>query len=359
LTDPASVGRLLVRAPNWLGDVVLALPALEALRRRFASASVTIVAREWAADLLRGHPHVDAVVVDERRRGSGSPLPVLGLARRIARERFDLAVVLSRSFASALAVRLAGVPLRAGLACQGRGALFTHSVRETEGHRLHRHHAEVFLDVARSVGAEGEARHARIVADAADEAAAMRLLVGAGLGPDEPFLAVHPGASRVERTWPAERFGSVARQAGEEHGLRILILGTSDEERVCRLAADAAGAEAACAVGAAGLRTLAAVHAKASLVLGNDSGAMHLAAATGTPVVGVFGPGDPRKTAPLAGDGAFEGVTLAFACSPCRQRFFHECRPADSGRPFCLHDLEEAQVLGAVRRQLHAARARR
>jgi lipopolysaccharide heptosyltransferase II len=347
--DPAGIGRILVRTANWLGDAVLASPALRALRDRFPGARLALLARAPLAPLFAGHPHVDEVILDRRRPGDRSPFGPLRMARHLARHRFDLAVVLSRSIESALTVRLARIPLRAGLACHSRGRLFTHPLPETWERRWERHHAELHLEVVGTLGARGEARDPLVAIPEEARVRAETRLEGIGLGQGEGYLVVHPGASRVERTWRPDGFGRVARQMAEERGWRLLVVGTQEEREICDRTTAAAGPGATPLVGVAHLPELAALHAGASLVLANDSGPMHLAAAVGTPVVGVFGPGDARKTSPLPGGAPSACVSLDFPCSPCRQRFFRECRPEASGRPFCLADLPEERVLEAMR----------
>jgi lipopolysaccharide heptosyltransferase II len=343
------VGSILVRTANWLGDVVLASPALRALRRRFPSSRMAVLARAPLAPLFAGHPHVDEVILDRRRPGDPSPLGPIRLSRQLARHRFDLAVVLSRSIESALTIRLAGIPIRAGLACHSRGRLFTHPLPETWERRWERHHAELHLEVAGTLGARGEARDPLVaIPDESQEKAEARLS-SHGLDGGAGFLVLHPGASRPERTWRPEGFGRVARELAEERGWGLLVIGTDEEEELCRRTATAAGPRAIALIGEVELAELAALHDRASLVVANDSGPMHLAAAVGTPVVGVFGPGDPRKTSPLPGGAPSACISLSFPCSPCRQRFFRECRPHSSGRPFCLADLPEERVLAAMR----------
>ena len=335
--DRGQVRRILVRQVNWLGDAVLTLPTLEALRRRFPGAELALLARGWVGGLFTGHPAVGRVI----ELPAGGALGLAGrwqLARALRAQGFDLAVVLPNSFDAALTPWLAGIGRRVGYGTDGRGWLLTDPLpcpRRAQG----RHQAERYLDLARALGAQGSAElQLPVPARARQQAEA--LLRGAGIAAGEAVLAVSPGSiyGRAKR-WPAERFATVADALVERRRARVILVGSAREGAI--LAEVAARMRQPCVnlAGRTDLPGLAGVLARARLLLANDSGAMHVAAAVGTPVVAVFGPTDADATGPLGG--AHRILREPVPCSPCLLR---EC-PIDHR---CMRRLGAERVLQEV-----------
>jgi lipopolysaccharide heptosyltransferase II len=347
--DPDAIRSLLVRSTNWIGDVVMISPALRALRAGFPAARLDVLARATVAEAYRGHPFVD-VIVEERRSGSRrhDGLPgLLRLAADLRRRRYDLAVILPKSIGAALAPALARIPRRVGYPTAGRRALLTHPVPLPQDADAI-HHVEFFLGTARWLGCPVVDRSLVFSVPESDRQAASELLAGAGWDADGAlWVAIHPGASRPERSWAAERFGEVAR-ALAARGNRILVLGAPADRDAARVVLEAAGPAAVDAVGFGGIARMAALVERCALFLGNDSGPMHVAAAIGTPTVAVFGPGVPGKTAPYVPEDRRREVTRNYPCAPCRQDFFRECSPAPSGKPWCLESVGPDEVLAAA-----------
>jgi lipopolysaccharide heptosyltransferase II len=345
---------MLVRSTNWIGDVVMISPALRALRRGFPEARLDVLARASVAGAYRHHPLVDEVVVEERRSGSrrhDGLLGVLRLARELRRRRYDLAVLLPKSMAAALAPALAGIPRRVGFATDRRGFLLTHPVALPAGSES-LHHVEFFLEPARFLGCPDDDRSLVFPLSEEDRLEAARFLEGHGMaGPERrerPLVALHPGASRKERAWPAQRFAELAAALVGD-GARLVILGAEADRPAADIVLRASPQHMLDAVGMGGIGAMAALVSQCDLFVGNDSGPMHVAAAVGTPTVSVFGPGVPHKTAPYVPQERRREVTRAFPCAPCRQDFFAECDPAPSGVPWCLESVSVQEVMDAAR----------
>lgn len=315
--DPNRVGRILVRVPNWIGDAVLSLPALEALRRVFPGRHVAVLARPWVAPLYQDHPAVDQLI----------PFPVdhsldaLGLyqaAQDLRRRRFDLALLLQNAFQAALLTLWAGIPLRLGYATDGRARLLTHAVRRPPGW-AGRHQGQYYLGLLRGLGWDAPLIEPRLNVREPDAAAAARRLAELGVAPDQPLLGVCPGAAfGPAKRWPPARFAALAGRAVQRWGLRVLLLGGGAERDACAEIAAALPAASLNLAGRTGLGEVMGLLARCRLCLGNDSGLMHLAAALGRPSLTLFTSTDPAATAPL-GSGS-RWVAAAVSCAPCLER---------------------------------------
>jgi len=354
----SSVSRILVRSTNWFGDVVMISPALRALRRGFPEAQLDVLARASIASAYQGHPLVDEVVVEERRSGSrrhDGALGVFRLAAELRRRRYDLAVLLPKSLAAALAPALARIPRRVGFPTGGRGPLLTHPVPlPADSESLH--HVEFFLGPAVFLGCPDDDRTLVFPVSEEDRRSARKFLEenGVAAGGPQPLVAIHPGSSRRERAWPAQRFAELSGRLAES-GVRLMVLGAPGDRAAASPMLQAPGNAIMDAVGIGGVGFMAALVEQCDLFVGNDSGPMHVAAAVGTATVAVFGPGAPGKTAPYVPSAQRREVSRAFPCSPCRQEFFSECDAAPSGIPWCLEAVTVQEVLDAAQELLAAS----
>lgn len=318
-TLPSCPAKALIVVPNWLGDVVLCLPALHALRELWPAAHLTLLCQAPLADWLRAQP-----IVDEVR---SYPPPGLGLranvafARGFGLEGYEVAVLFPNSFRSALLIWLARIPERIGYARDGRGLLLTQ--RPPRHHGGKRHHAEYYLDLARHCGWRGSWRPTAQLPPArvaeADRAWVEERLATARVGGGDLLVALAPGAAYgPAKRWLPDRFAAVARRLLERWPLRILLLGGLGDGAVIE---QVGGQLGAAAVNFAGLTTvgqLAAALQRCALLVTNDSGTMHLAAAVGAPVVAIFGSTDPEWTGPLGDGHRVLGANVP--CRPCFQR---------------------------------------
>ena len=272
--DPADIGSILVRQVNWVGDAILTLPALAALRRRFPQAEISVLGRPWVAGLFADQPVADRVIAyqsDGAHRGLSGRW---ALARRLRRKRFDLAVLFPNSLDAAVVPWLAGIPRRVGTPTEGRRLLLTHPVRVAP-HPAERHQVFRYLAVVRSLGADGDPTPRLAVGGEALQAAD-RLLADTGVAPGECCLAVNPGSIYGSaKRWPAERFAAAADALADRWGARVLLVGSGKEVAVLEAVARAMRHEPIRLWGRTDLRTLAAVLRRSRLLLTNDTGTMH------------------------------------------------------------------------------------
>ena len=337
-TDLEQIRKILVREVNWVGDAVLTLPALAALDRRFPRAEIAVLAKPWAAGLFAGQSAVDRVVVYQAKGSHRGLRGRWALSRELAQERFDLAVLFPNSLDAVIVPWLARVPRRVGYRTDGRGLLLTQVVarssRSAECHQVFQ-----YLELVRALGADGEAIP-RLAVGVEAERAADRLLQDLGVETGEACVAVNPGSVYGSaKRWPAERFAAVADALADSHRARILLIGSAKERDVLEAVAERMRWPPIRLGGRTDLAALAAVLKRARLLLSNDTGAMHVAAAVGTPVLAVFGPTDADATGPLGPDSRV--VREPMPCSPCLLR---EC-PIDHR---CMVAVGIAQVLHAA-----------
>jgi len=298
------IQRLLVRAPNWLGDVILSLPAVRDLRRNFPAARLAVLARGGVADLYRAVPGVDAV-----RESRGHLEDIEGL-----RGAFDAAVLLPNSFGSALAVWRAGVPERWGYATDGRGLLLTRRASVPRGVRGR---SQVYYYRAMLAGVGLDTSGAPDASLRCPEDWSAR---GAEvLGHEGPWLGLNPGAFfGTAKRWIPERYAAVGDLVSRRTGTRVAILGGQAERPLGEAIAAGMRTPVRVLCGETTLPDLVGVLSRLRLLVTNDSGPMHVAAALGVPLVAVFGSTDWRETAPFSDRARL--VREPVECAPCLLR---------------------------------------
>ena len=301
MTDPE---RLLVRTPNWIGDVVLSLPALRDLRRCFPTARLEVLARPWVGELYRAVPEVDAVV-----ESRGHAADVLAL-----RGRYDLGVLLPNSFGTALVLWRAGISERWGYATDGRGILLTRSCRVPAGVRG-RNQVYYYRAMLEGLGLAVEGAPDASLACPEDWAARGRAL----LGGEGPWIGVNPGAFYgAAKRWRPERFAAAADLVARRTGASVAIVGGAAERPLGEAIAGQLRAPSRVLCGETTLGELVGLLKHLRVLLTNDSGPMHLAAALGTPLVAVFGSTDWTETSPVSDRARV--VREETACAPCLLR---------------------------------------
>ncbi|MCU0228897.1 MAG: lipopolysaccharide heptosyltransferase II [Bryobacterales bacterium] len=316
----SSASGVLVRAPNWLGDAVMSLPAVEALRAATRGEHLAVLARPVVADIYRLSGHCDDVIVLPGPRAAGGWRAVLRTARGLRAQRFRLGFVLPNSFESALTMRLAGVGECVGYARDGRGLLLHRAVALPAKGEIPRHEAYYYLEMLRRLGiAEALPKDAvpRLQLSASSLARGREVLARAGI--HQPPIAVSPGAANSRaKQWPPDFFAEAACQAAVQHAAPVALFGTPTESQLCDEIAQAIGArgvEVQSLAGSTSLADFICAIAACRVLLTNDSGGMHVAAAAGVPTVAVFGPTIEEETGPL---GAHTRVIRQpVECSPC------------------------------------------
>jgi heptosyltransferase II len=312
--------RIALRAPNWLGDAVMALPAMAALRRTFKEDDVTIV----------GLPSVLTIFQEEHDVAPAGVLAIAPGAGRaastsLAAGNFDRIVLFTNSFGSAWVARRAGVRERWGFGGRGRGVLLTRAVAKPS--KTERgHHVDFYRTLARRLDAtDGLDSAPRLAARQATRAKALETLQRAGVDSARPLAVFAPGAAYGHaKRWLPDRVADVALRLVRDRGAAAVLVGAPDDRdtgRAIESSLRAAGADdrrhIVNLIGRTDVRGLIGMLAVAKLVIANDSGAAHMSAAMGVPTITIFGPTDERGSAPVG-----PGLALSHDvfCRPCMLR---------------------------------------
>jgi heptosyltransferase-2 len=333
VTPPIDLGlvrRVVLRCPNWLGDTVMAVPTLRGLRDRLPGAELWCVG-PWVGTILEAEPGIARRLAAPREwRGR------LDLVRTLRAATPDLVVLLPNSLESALVGWLSGARWRVGHAVGGRGPLLTHRVPPTAAPT---HQVAVYLALLAPIGLGTPVVAPRLAVAPARRSEARRLLGEVGVTHRDRPVAIQLGAGfGPAKLWPTERVADLARRL-EGEGVRVVFLGDRPATPILRGVEARLGRPARHLVGRDHPALLPALLAEVGVLVGPDSGPAHVAAAVGVPAVTLFGPTDPRLTAPL-GD---EHVALwrKPACAPC----FRRACPIDHR---CLTALTVDEVATAV-----------
>lgn len=322
--------RILVRSSNWLGDAVMSVPAIRAIRAGRPDARITVLAPAKLADFWRRVPEV-ADVIPIAARDS-----VFAVARKIS-GRFDAGIIFPNSPRTALEMALAGIPRRVGAATQGRAPLLNQTFEHHAKPGPPRHQSHHYLDIAESLGAPK------------DRERFLRFPLKAPSGDGPLRVGVCPGAEfGPAKRWPAERFADTAKLLNLRQPCAWVLFGLeADREAGIRIA-NALNRQCTNLIGRTTLAELLDQLAACDLLLTNDTGTMHLAAFLGVPVAAVFGSTEPALTGPL-GEGHLV-LRRHVECSPC---FLREC-PLDLR---CMRELTSAAVADRIARAWFRTRA--
>jgi len=340
---------ILVRGPNWAGDLVMATPGFRALREAFDCARMTLAVRPGLAPLLAGAPWFDAVVpVPPERRG---PLALWRDGRNLAHlsgERsFDLGICLPDSFSSALHMRAAGVRHLVGYRTEARGWLLDVAVDPPRSPWIARERH--VLGLVEAVGAPARGTHLELFVTAAERARTQRLLAERGVPEGAPLVVLAPGASYgPSKVWPAGHFARVGDRLAEAGG-RVVLVGSPGEAPLARAVAGSMAAPCVDLVGALDLGGLKALLRRARVLICNDAGARHVAVAFGVPCVVVMGPTSLAKT-----NLNLERVRVLTAEVGCRPCYLRRC-PVDHR---CMTRVDPEHVVRAARPALDEATRR-
>jgi len=336
---PISPRRVLIIKPSAIGDIVHALPVLPRLKKRWPDAKISWMVNAAFSDLVRNHPLVDEVILFERKRyarGWYNPAvfaEMLTFTRDLQRREFDIAIDLQGLFRSAWITLASGAKLRVGFSNAREGApLFYNQLVDCSWENDHA--VERYLKIATALGCDPADPVEFVLAVDEVDREYVRGLIPQNLR----YAVLCPGANWETKRWPAEHFAELAQQLEQKHGLKSVVAGSAADAKL----AEQIGAAFNLA-GKTNLRQIVALMERAELVVANDTGPMHIAAALGRPLVSPYGPTNAIRTGPY---GRMDSViALPLPCEPCYSR---SCTHRS-----CLTWLKTDPVLELAERQMN------
>ncbi len=334
-------GNILVKEVNWLGDLVMSLPALHAIRDAFPETPLSILVRRELASFFDGADWISEVIPYRVRGGAAGLLDRASIIREIRSRRFDLAVLFPNSFQSALWVTLAGVPRRAGYAADRRGFMLTHrALARPDLQKTHQVHHWLTM-VAETIGALRSAEMPPIDINLQSRDRMRIWLSSRRSRPDRPLIALAPVAAYgPAKEWPPERFAALIDIVFERYRVECALVGGIDDRERCQQIAAQSTHGAIVAAGETTVGDLIALLSLCHAFAGNDSGCMHLAGTLGLPAVAIFGSTDPARTGPRGPH--VRVIYRGIECSPCLER---TCR---FGHYNCLKEIAAEEVADAL-----------
>ena len=350
--------RILLVRLRQIGDVVFTTPAIRGLRERFPDAHLTYIVEPAAAPVVANSPLLNEVIVTAGRSGLAGLRDDLRVIRRVRAAKFDTAIDFHGGPRSSLITWLSGAPVRVGYDIRGRSWMYTTRVPRPR-HIRPRHAVLNQWDLLGALGIPEPDAGGMPVEMATDPVAAAGVatrLANAGVRPGDRLIVMHVSAGNPFRRWPLERFAAlVAGLARSESSRRVVVTSGPSERGAAATVIEQARAQLethearrVLACGEFSLAEFRTLVDRAALYIGGDSGPLHIAATTRTPIVGLYGPTLPVRSEPWRSP---EWISAAvevdgLACRPCDQR---RCEPGDFR---CLTWIEPEQVLGAAERIL-------
>ena len=353
------IQRIVVRGTNWVGDAVMTIPALREVRRLFPDAHLTLATRSWARELFADADFIDDLLVNDRR----GPGAVWGQVHEWKSRKFDLAILFQNAFEAALIPALARVPFRIGYATERRGFLLTHSL-PLPVWRGSKHEVFYYLNIVAALerlikGGERKPDdyepELQLRISEGRRASAVNFLVRHGVDGERKLIALCPGSinSRAKR-WPAESFAALADLLIDRKA-QVLLIGSTEELDVSLEVARRMRHEPIMLTGKTNLSQALEVLDTVDLLITNDTGPAHIAAALGRPTLVIFGPTNPLTTRPFSSNS--EIVRIPPECAPCMLRdcpIDHRCMTAISPAEV----FARAQVMLDSQEPLHDASLR-
>ena len=312
------VKRVLIRGTNWIGDVIMSLPAISAVRETLPHARISVLAKPWVADIYRLSPDVDEVILFQSPGIHDGISGKIRLAGEIKKKNFDLALLLQNAIEAAIIAWWAQIPVRAGYNSDGRGLLLTHSVQRTQEIR-EIHQVGYYLEMVKALGFRGGKRNITLSINDDLRTRAEKLRKQYNVKDEGPLVGIAPGANYgPAKMWYPERFAAVADRLADEFSAEVMLFGSGKDRERTSLVEGHAHHNLINMAGETGLAEAVSLIAGCDLFISNDSGLMHLAGALDIPLVAIFGSTNPVATSPVGEKSIV--VHRDVNCSPCLKK---------------------------------------
>ncbi len=329
-----------------VGDLVALLPSLKALRERYPKAHIALMVTPRVRDIVEGTPFVDEIIYYDVLKGHSGPLGFFSFIRTLRLKRFDLVVEFDQRYRiTSVMAFLSGAPLHAGFAVpgQGRQALFDIKVPYDQN----KHEVETFYDLVKALGHRPqEIKLIPVWHSPADSQKVEGFLKENRLSASENLVILHTVTSpiAIERRWEPSKFAQLADYLIEQHSAKVIFTGGPDDVAYIEGILSQMKNRAFVAAGKLSLKQFAALSERTKLIISVDTGALHIAAASGTPVLGLYGPSNPTKWQPYGRQHTY--VYLNFSCSPCNLSLTGQVPSCKE--PRCMKEIEVEDVIKIV-----------
>jgi len=306
---------ILIRGTNWIGDAVMTLPAVTAIRNTFPKARISMLVKPWVAEIFHLCPGIDEVIPFQSTGIHSGLVGKFKLAMELRARKFDMAILLQNAIEAAIITSLAQIPVRAGYNSDGRGFLLTHSVQRTEAIKKV-HQTKYYLEMVKALGCRSTSANVYLSPGEENEVVLEKIFREHGISGDGCFIGFAPGATYgPAKKWFPERFAAVADKLIEQFSAQVILFGSNEDRKSADAVQQNAHHPLTNLAGKTNLKEAIAVIARCNLFISNDSGLMHVAGALNIPTVAIFGSTNPVTTSP-AGDKSIVIYKNA-SCSPC------------------------------------------
>ncbi|MGE0267710.1 MAG: glycosyltransferase family 9 protein [Candidatus Omnitrophota bacterium] len=334
---------ILIVRTDRLGDVVLTVPAIRAIRKKFPDARLTVLLSPLTVDLLNGLSLIDEILVDDRKGPHKGVWGFLGLIRQLRQKKFDLAVIYHTKKRTNLACFFANIPCRLGYKNNKYGGLLNYPVEDVR-FKGHKHEAQYCLDLLEKIGIQSNDLALEIARQESSNQWILDFLKSKGIETGEKIVVLHPSASDPAKQWPEGNFAQLINDMHrQKETLKFVIIGTKENRLLARGIQNKTDVEIVDTTGILTISQLVSLLARTAILISNDSGPVHMAAALGTPVISIFTrnqPGiNPQRWQPLGENGRVVSVPFNDQIS------FKKAREYD---PQTMDSITVSQVLEAV-----------
>ncbi|MDJ0829485.1 MAG: lipopolysaccharide heptosyltransferase II [Desulfobacterales bacterium] len=322
LSKIPNVNRILVRAPNWIGDAVMTTPAMAAIRNTFPDAEISILAKPAIAELFQSHSACDRIIIFDKSNGHKSIQGLWQLTRELKQSQFDMAILMQNAFQAAAITFLAGIPIRAGYRTDGRRLLLNYGIPMGSKERQ-LHHVDYYFNMVKALGIKGPNKHLTLECTKQETAWSQDTF-------GQQYAVIAPGATYGSaKKWKPERFAAVADSLGNQFDFKIVFIGDQGDQATGNQVAAQMQSQPINLIGKTSVRQMLAIIASSRLLVTNDSGPMHVAAAFNTPLIAIFGSTDHQTTSPQSKNARM--IYHRLDCAPCLKRHCptdHACMEA-------------------------------
>ena len=316
--------KIVIRVPNWIGDGIMSLPAIQSVKKNFPEAEIWVATREWLKDIFFNHEYIDRLIPLLKENSISNFYKNI---QKLKKENFDIGILFTNSFSSALLFSLSKIPQRLGYAKEGRGFLLTETVKLKNNFKEHQ--VYYYLNLLENLGftIQEPSLHLKIRKEELEWV--NELLRQLKISPKSLIIGMNPGSFYGSaKRWPIENFAKLGIKFANELNAKVFIFGSKKEKFLRNKLSDLTGNNRNIYnfIGKTTLRELIALISKCQLFISNDSGPMHIANALRIPIIAIFGPTNPEQTRPF--HPPFRIIQKKVSCAPCKYRncpLNHKC----------------------------------